>query len=231
MRQVYDVWSEEFTGELHIDRIGHEGERQPPVSAEQVGERLRAAAGGFEKLATVWPAFIDQRYADALPANTLGPLHDSYADGGVRGRWMASGHYALEPGTALWVRMPRVEADYQGIQLADPWFASLEYGNQVSSLCGAQSLLAPDAAYHLVISGEDPGYPNWLDTGAFERGVLLLRYDGVEGVIPPEQHPSARLLPLAELGDAIPGFHRVGVEERRRVRRARRRHLQVRLGR
>ena len=231
VRQVYDDWSEDYAGEVHIDRVGHEGRRQPPVSGDEVARRLGAAAESFEKLATVWPDFVAERYTGALPANSLGPLHDSYAGGGVRGRWMASGHYALEPGTALVVRMPRVEADYQAIQLADPWFASLEYGNQVSSLCGAQSLLAPDGAYHLVVSGEDPGYPNWLDTGAFSRGVLLLRYDGVEGAIPAEQHPSTRVLPLGELAAAIPGFERVDAEERERVRRERRRHLQIRLAR
>ena len=230
-RQIYDHWSADDPGEVHIDRVGYEGRRRPAISAAELGDRLDAAAGMLERTAAVWPAFIQDLYVAARPPNTLSPLHDSYARGGVRGRWMANAHYALTPGRAVVVRMPRTEADYQGIQLADMWFASLEYGNQISSLCAPQSRLAPDDAYHVVISLEDPGYPNWLDPGAFERGVLLLRYDGVEGEIPPDRQPSLRELDLAELPEAIPGFERVDPAGREDVRRERRRHLQVRFGR
>jgi hypothetical protein len=231
VRQIYHDWNAADAGEVHIDRLGFEGQRMPLLSTDELGRRLSAAAGTLKGVATVWPAIVQRLYIRALPANTLSPLRDTYASGGVRGRWMAGGHYQLDPGMALVVRMPRAEVDYQAIQLADLWFASLEYGNQISSLNAPQAVLAPDDAYHHVISAEDPGYPNWLDPGAFERGIFLLRYDGAQGPIPSDQHPSARVVALSELADTIPGFERVDAAEREFVRRERRRHLQIRFGR
>jgi hypothetical protein len=228
VRQVYDDWSSGDPGELHIDRIGHEGQRVPSPSGELLGRRLEAAARSVEQAATVWPSVARKYYFDALEANLVPPPHDTHAHGGVRGRWMSTGHYRLESGTALVVRMPRSEASYQAIQLADPCFAALERGSQVTSLNTRQAQLAPDDAYHCVISLEEPGYPDWLDAAPFERGLFMLRWDGVRGPIPPEQHPSARVLALSELPDAIPGFVRIDAAERERTRWARRRHLQAR---
>ena len=74
--------------------------------------------------------------------------------------------------------MPATSAKYQAVQLTDMWFASLEQANQVSSLTTKQSLQAPDGSYYYVVSQHDPGYANWLDSGALARGTLLLRWDG-----------------------------------------------------
>ena len=108
------------------------------------------------------------------------------------------------------------------------WFASLEHGNQISSLTAEQSVASPDGAYYYVISRDDPGHANWLDAGALRRGTFLLRWDGVRGALPEEQYPSARRLSASALPDAIPGFERVSAEQREQVRRDRRRHLQRR---
>ncbi len=67
--------------------------------------------------------------------------------------------------------------------------------------------------------------------GGLDRGVFLLRYDGVAGEIPEKQHPSAALVDLADLPELIPGFEAVDPAERTRTRAARRQHLQRRSGR
>ncbi len=82
-----------------------------------------------------------------------------------------------------------------------------------------------------MVSREDPGHANWLDAGELDRGVYLMRYDGVQGEIPPAQHPTAELVALSELPRRIPGFRRVAAAERAQVRAERRRHLQLRSGR
>ena len=75
---------------------------------------------------------------------------------------------------------------------------------------------------------EDPGHANWLDPGELRRGTILMRWDGVEGELAPDQHPSAELVGLGELADHIPGLHPVTQEEREATRAARRKHLQRR---
>ncbi|MBW2497654.1 MAG: hypothetical protein JRF61_10310 [Deltaproteobacteria bacterium] len=231
VRHIFDEWSEADTGEAHIDRLGREGERLPAETAAQLAERFRAMADTLEKTVLSWPQFVNRHYVEAFGPNVMPDLIDTYSLGGVEGRWMANGYFELPPGKALVIKAWPTAADYQAIQLCDMWFASLEYGNRVSSLNTTQSLLSPDGAYYYVISREDPGHANWLDTGELDRGVFLMRYDGVQAQIPSSQHPSAELVDLGELEERIPGFTRVSESERAEVRAARRRHLQIRSGR
>ena len=227
-RHIYSDWNEEDTGDIHIDRVGYEGKRRPPETAEELAQRIDNAATMFATTARNWPAFVALRYQNAAPPNTLRPPIDTYALGGARGRWMSGGFFELGPDEAVLVRVPETRAQYQAIQLTDMWFASLEYGNQISSLNRTQSVIAPDGAYYYVISQQDPGYPNWLDTGALARGTFQLRWDGVRGELAKDQFPSAQLIQAEDLAATIPGFETVEPAEREATRRDRRRHLQLR---
>lgn len=228
VRHIYGEWTDAPTGEIHIDRVGYEGKRRPPESETALAARIRAAAAMFGTTARTWPAFVARRYVDAQPKNTIAPPYDTYALGGAKGRWMSGGYFELADDEALLLRIPKTRAAYQAIQLADMWFASLEHGNQVSSLTARQSVLAPDDAYYYVISREDPGYANWLDAGALERGTFLVRWDGVRGEIDESLFPSARVIDRNRVAEAIPGFTRVDEAQRERTRAERRRHLQLR---
>lgn len=231
VRHIYDQWNTEETGQVHIDRIGYEGKRKPTDSAVALAGRLKAAAKTLEKTAIGWPYFVDRRYTSAAPPNTLSALVDTYTLGGVKGRWMSNGYFDLPPGKALIVKSWPTKAAYQAIQLTDMWFASMEYSNRVTSLNSTQSLLSPDGAYYYVISSEDPGHANWLDTESLRRGVILMRFDGVLGGISKAQHPTTELVDLSELPDKIPAYTSVSEAQRERVRAERRRHLQLRSGR
>ncbi len=144
---------------------------------------------------------------------------------------MSAGHFSLRDDEALVIKMPATSAAYQAVQLADMWFASLEHGNQVSSLTTKQSHLADDGAYYYVISPTDPGYANWLDTGLLTRGVFLMRWDGVQGKLSDSEHPAGMLTTLSQLPEQIPGFKPTTEAQRTATRAARRKHLQLRANR
>lgn len=227
-RHIYDDWNALATGDIHIDRVGFEGRRRPAETQQQLADRIRAATAMFATTAQTWPRFVNQRYAASRQANAVAPPKDTYALGGVKGRWMSGGYFELKPGEVLVLRMPKTAAQYQAVQLTDMWFASLEHANQVSSLTSRQSVIAPDGAYYYVLSQQDPGYANWLDSGALARGTFLLRWDGVRGKLLDDQFPSASVLPLDEVATAIPGFKKTTAAQRERVRQQRRQHLQLR---
>lgn len=231
VRHIYDHWDKSETGQVHIDRLGFEGRRRPTDSADELAQRMKAAQKTLEKTAVGWPYFVNQRYAKAAEPNRLSPLVDTYSLGGVKGRWMGNGYFELPEGKALIVKSWPTKAEYQAIQLTDMWFASMEYGNRVTSLNTTQSLLSPDGAYYYVISADDPGHANWLDAESLQRGVILMRYDGVLGEIPEQLHPSTELVNLEELPQKIPGFKVVSEAQREKVRADRRHHLQLRSGR
>ncbi len=227
-RHVYARWDDQPTGDIHIDRVGFEGKRRPPETEADLAAKIRAASVMFGTTARTWPAFVQRRYVGSREKNSISAPYDTYGLGGARGRWMSGGYFELGDGEALLLRVPPASAQYQAIQLTDMWFASLEHGNQVSSLTTEQSVASDDGAYWYVIANEDPGHANWLDAGALWRGTILMRRDGVEGTLAEDRFPSAELVRLDELNERIPGIRRVSKADREAARAARRDHLQRR---
>lgn len=232
VRQIYADWNTQPAGELHIDRIGFEGKPKAAPRPEKVAERIKAMAYTMQQSAVTWPKMVKERYTDRRPPNVVSPLMDTFKFGGVRGRWMASGHFQLQPDQALVVKSWPVGAPYQGIQLTDLWFASLEYANRVTSLTQQQSVPGPDGAIYYVITSAETGYPNWLDTMGLEQGAFIMRYDGVGAEVDASLWPSAQRVDLHELPEVIPGFEdaKITPDVRDQQRAQRRAHVQKRFG-
>ena len=110
------------------------------------------------------------------------------------------------------------------------WWESLDYANRQTSLTADQARLSSDGAYHYVIARRDPGVANWLDTEGFERGVILMRFDGMSGAeIPPGKEPFATLVPFSEIREHLPADEPVmGAAERAATIARRRAHSQKR---
>jgi hypothetical protein len=230
VRQVFGDWADADPGEVHIDRAGHEGDPLEIADPGEMGTRLRAAADELVERVTLWPEFVRRLYVEAAPANTVSALMDPGSLGGVPDRWMAHGTWDLRPDQALVITTWPAPGNYQGIQLCDLWFSSLEYGNRQSSLTGDQARADADGAYRFVVSAVDPGVDNWLDTTGLPRGVFLLRFDGTGGAtIPADRQPGAHLTTIADLADVLPADTPPCTPSRRAEQlAARRRHLQRR---
>lgn len=231
VRQVYGEWVDHGMGEVHIDRIGHEGDARPVLTEDEMADRLERATAGLATHVEVWPEILRQFYVEGQPANQVSVPFDPGALGGVSGRFMCHAVWDLAPGEALVVTTWPMGGDYQGIQLADLWWSSLEYANRQTSLTGDQAVLGPDGAFTFVVAGTDPGVANWLDTTGRPRGIVMLRFDGMRGPFAEDRRPVARVVRLEDLDAALPeGTARVTAEERRRHLAERRRHVQVRFG-
>lgn len=233
VRQIFSDWSKELPGEVHIDRLGHEGDLKPPVDRAEMARRLTDAAAALRANATVWPSFVDRRYFAGQPRNWISAPSDPSRLGGLTGRWMASGNYELKDDEALILKLwPSSPANYISVQLIDVWMSSLEYANRQSMLNLDQAHRSADGAYYFVISRSDPGVRNWLDTAGTERGAILIRYDGMQGrAIPKEEFPVLTKVRLSELAAHLPAATpAMSAEQRANVIKERRRHVQRRLG-
>ena len=229
VRQIFSDWSKETPGDVHIDRVGHEGDLKPALTERAMAARLRQAATDLDRHVRIWPTMVGKRYL-GLPPNTLGAASDPGAQGGVPGRFMVNGNFDLAPDEALIVRAWPMSGNYQGIQLADPWFSSLEYANRQTSLTADQSQRSGDGSYYYVISSRDPGVPNWLDTDGRRRGVILMRFDGMkEKTFDPAKQPVVQKVKLAALRAKLPKDTPVITpEQRAKALAERRRHVQLR---
>ena len=205
VRQVSSDWKNETPGEVHIDRVGYEGSLKPRLTEAAMVDKLNKAAADLVQTVEVWPNFILDRYVKALPVNTFKPMADPVSAGGVKGRWMTEGHFDLKDDEALLLTTWPMSGNYQGVQLADLWFSSLEYANRQTSLTSDQAYRTKDGAYHFVISAKNPGIQNWLDTAGMPRGVILLRFDGMtDATFPKDKQPTIEKIKLADVRKHLP---------------------------
>jgi hypothetical protein len=232
VRQIFSDWAHETPGDIHIDRVGYEGKLKPALDRAELTARLERAAVNLRQITALWPDFVQRQYVDKLPANTLPPPMDPAGLGGVKGRWMSTGYFDLKDDEALILTTWPTTAKYQGIQLCDMWFASLEYANRQTSLTADQAFKSSDGAYHFVIAGRDPGIQNWLDTMGLRRGVILLRYDGMRGQsIPAAAWPRLQKVKLADLHKYLPkDTPAFTAAQRSEAISVRRKHVQRRFG-
>ena len=232
VRQVFSDWRNEKPGELHIDRIGAEGVARPAPTDADMARRLRAAAQEIRVHLRTWPETVARGLA-RTPANTISVPFDAGPQGGVPGRWMARGNFELGSDEALVIRTWAMPGNYQGIQLADLWFSSLEYGNRQTSLTGDQAHRSADGSYWFVVSARDPGIANWLDTTGRSKGVILLRFDGMRGArFAEDRYPRATKVRFGDLAKVLPpGLLRADARQRAAALAERREHLHQRLGR
>ena len=223
IRQASYTWGEGREARIAIERIdkAHSPRRW---SAEEIAERLTALAAYPKRLSGMALGFIKSQREKGL-WNAL--EHDDWAGrGGVQGQHYYQGLFKLEPGQALLLETELPErVRYWNIQLSDLMWNSVDWMNRQSSLNGGQARLDGDGKFRAVIAVDDPGVPNWLDTGGHHEGAIMLRW--TEASSGPA--PTLRLVNLADLRSHLPpDTPFVSPEEREGQLRARRRGVQLR---
>ncbi|MEO5841199.1 MAG: hypothetical protein ABIQ73_24365 [Acidimicrobiales bacterium] len=229
-RQIFSEWGDGDPGELHIDRAGHEGSLKPAMTEDAMAARVRKAMDNLTTHVEVWPEMVRNHYLVGREPNEISVPFDSGSLGGVPGRWMSHATFDLADDEALIITTWPASGNYQGIQLADLWFSSLEYANRQTSLTTDQAYLSSEGCYHFVLAARDPGVANWLDTTGRRRGVILFRYDGTtEATFDTAMYPTASKVKFTELASHLPpDVPRVSADERRMQIAARRKHVQIR---
>jgi len=102
------------------------------------------------------------------------------------------------------VNVGKSDAAYQGFQVADLFGQTLPYATRQTSLNATQAQAASDGRLYFVLSAEDPGVPNWIDIEGSPQGLLFLRWQGLPAPLPASANPTAQLVPLASVRDALP---------------------------
>lgn len=106
------------------------------------------------------------------------------------------GRFDLAPGEAMvmWGTIPKCR--FTNVMLWNRHMQTFEYMFRQSSLNTEQITYEADGSYQIVIAGEDPGVPNWLDTGGHRTGTIFWRY------LLPEEDPTVaecEVVPVSSL--------------------------------
>jgi hypothetical protein len=96
-----------------------------------------------------------------------------YTEPGIhyqRGAWQ------LEPGQALVIDGTPVPARHWSVLLYSRFLNSLDYRNRTVSLTGPRVQLDDPDRFRIVLAGENPGVPNWLDTEGRPYDHFVIRW-------------------------------------------------------
>jgi len=192
VRQTFQDRGQERIAELTIERVGGEGGPQP-ITPEFVDRGLQAAAAYVAGTAGL---FADWAEGFALHKNQLSELDPAVAAAahGDPNILYFHGYWELAPGEALVIDVTPPRCDYWNFQLNNHWMESLDYRYHTIALNHAQVRPRPDGSVRLVVSHQDPGAPNWIQTAGHRRGTMCLRWVGAK------QHPAPKTR-VVELGD------------------------------
>lgn len=228
VRHTHSDW-EERSGELYIERIGAEGERAAPLSSDQLARRLNGAAQALYDRTATWLS-LSEKFMALMPRNELSKIRATA--GGLVGQYASFGHWNLNEDEALIVSMAPGGADYQGFELGRLWFVSMDYDSHTSSLTLEQSVASRDGRYYFVLSHRDPRIQNWLDIEGHQRGLMIVRWQGLDGAPPAVAQPQVQRVPFSQLPAVLPddiqGFT---LAQRQQQIRQRRRQIQQRFSR
>ncbi len=217
VRHFFYDWDFERPSTLQIERIGAEVEPQDrSVPAVVAVSRQIHALGEF--VHDNLKFFLD--FNAGPPANAFMPPIDRSDMGAAAENRPVIGRYELEPDEALILEVEPPKGVYWSYSLGNQWWETIHYGRHQSSLNAHQAKLDSDGLVRVVISSQDPGVANWLDTAGHSNGAMILRCVRTETA----PTPSVRLVKVADVLSELPAGTATVTPEERAATIAARRH-------
>ena len=174
VREYFADRASERPARLQIERIGP---ARPPAAPtdELLAEKYASAAFTIAKMftlhRTVKPEMLDHPN-EFLTAEgeELGSENTTPDNLYMIGSWR------LEDDQALVVDLEPPETRFWNFTLANVWHECIEPRRRATSLTCAHAQGGADGRVRIVVAHEDPGVPNWIDTGGRRRGFMVVRW-------------------------------------------------------
>ncbi|MGV8996461.1 MAG: hypothetical protein ACOH12_05895 [Parvibaculaceae bacterium] len=193
VRQFYDDQGK-MNGTCSIHRLDKVAP-PPMIEPRRFARRLANTGTTLDRASKV----IARSASDqAEPANSIREWSEMqggavYTEPGIhyqRGAW------SLKSGEALLIEGTVVEARHRSVLLYSRFLNSLDYRNRPVSLAGPRFVTDADGRFRIIIAGENPGLPNWLDTEGRAYGLYVIRW--LQPAATPVL-PTVRVVSLADL--------------------------------
>jgi hypothetical protein len=209
LRSVSDDWGRHRDPVLTITRLDSPSRRRRPTP-----ETLATALAGLVPMVEGSLAFGMRKAAGLRAEGFVNAVTtvDYSAGGGLPGQWYQEGVFELAEGQALVVEVDlRGGIDTLSLALTDALGCTLDWANAQTSLNRRQAQIDADGYLRFIVSGEDPGVANWLDTMGHKAGVMQLRWTGCADA------PKLlfRLVDLDEVRSSLPPSIRTVTHEER----------------
>jgi hypothetical protein len=202
IREVYNDWSNQ-RGSFAIARADTVGTAPPPLTRELIEKRYAVAGKQLVQRVKTWLQFPQWFYTN-IPVNTM--VAPRLTPGGLATQYSSAGHFDLAPEQALIITLPVTDAPYLGFQLGSLWYISLDYINHQTSLNATQAQADPDGKIRIVVSDQNPGVTNWVETLDHRKGFLQFRWQRVSRELTEADGPKVELVGIDEVAAALPYY-------------------------
>jgi len=219
LRQYYLDWREAEPAVFTIECLD-EVPAPPRIDGAQVASRLATALAQTERSVRYWNDYLNEHRAKGVDNTFALPMTLKKGLGAARYAFL---FYALADDEALVVETDVPDARYWNMQLATMgWFEQPEPVHRITTINHDQAHVDSDGRVRFVVSRDDPGCRNWLDTADHPEGLLTFRWFWPKA----DPRPTTRVVKRSEVASALPADSpRVAPAERRADIRARMRHL------
>jgi len=174
VRQTFTDRTNEIPADLNVMNIS--GDHRPgPVTTKQVDEGLKIAGmfvGGASLLFTRWAKGFKQ-HANRLPQFDA---DKSNAAGGDDSIIYYHSYWSLEHDEALLIEVTPPPCEYWNFQLNNYWMESLDYRYYNVCINKKNAQYETDGSVRIIISHQDPGLPNWIETAHHFEGTMCWRW-------------------------------------------------------
>lgn len=170
-QRAYD-WLNEVDARIAIERLDVPAAK-PRMSAKAIESKVKQQGVYLHNVAK----FMLQFRKGLLNENLVNAVQIVEQPAGVSSQKYILGLFDLQPDEALILEtdIPD-ECRYWMFHLTDQWMSTIDPMNRQTSLNGLQARLDGDGKFRAVISEQDPGVPNWLDTIAYVKGAIVGRW-------------------------------------------------------
>jgi hypothetical protein len=170
-QRAYD-WLNEVDGRLAIERVDRPAVKPRPSGA-QLAQKLSQMSPWMEN----WTKLMLHFGISLREAGLINRVAVVEQRAGITAQRYVMGTFDLRPNEALVLEteLP-AERHYWMFHLTDEMMSAIDPLNRQTSLNGHTATVDADGKFRAVISAEDPGVPNWLDTAAYVRGGIIGRW-------------------------------------------------------
>ena len=196
IRQFFDATVPVKPMDLRIENLTRREEKKPLLTLDCVSERLRNSTAFFQMMI---PIMQDEMIEHASRLNIFetdegNPTSNS---GGVPGGGAVTARWKLRADEALVLTVhPPEICPYWDVQVGNVWYESFDYRHFISGFTADDAVINSDNSVTIVLSEQDPGIANWLQTAGHEEGHIAIRWQLSEGQLP---IPSCTVVKISEI--------------------------------
>ena len=193
VRQTFLNREAETPAELRLERVGIDGS-PAPLSAAHLDRGLRKTAdlvAGASVFFARWAADL-AKHTNRLPR--FDPARSTAAGGDPNIAYYHS-YWRLGSDEALVIEATPPVCRMWNFQLNNHWMESLDYRHLTIHCNQHTATLNDDGSVRIVVAHQDPGVPNWIQTGGHTFGTMCFRWIHAES----HPEPSTKVVPFAEI--------------------------------